>query len=156
PGEPELLGLTALMMLQHSRASARLDGDGAIVLLEDQDRGRWDAALVAEGIALLDKAIRHRQPGPYQLQAAIAAAHAATARAADSDWAEIEQLYAALERHQPSPVVALNRAVAVSKVRGPEAALAMVELLAPQLSGYFYFFGVRGALLQQLGRVDEA
>jgi RNA polymerase sigma-70 factor (ECF subfamily) len=156
PGEPEILGLTALMMLQHARASARLDADGAIVLLEDQDRARWDKGLIAEGIALLDKALRHRQPGPYQLQAAIAAVHARAARARDTDWEEIELLYAALERHQPSPVVTLNRAVAISKVRGPEAALAVIDPLAPQLGGYFYFFGVRGALLQQLGRAGEA
>jgi RNA polymerase sigma-70 factor (ECF subfamily) len=156
PSEPELLGLTALMLLQHSRSRARLDADGAIVLLEDQDRGAWDADRIAEGLALLDKALRHARPGPYQVQAAIAALHARAARPEDTDWAEIEQLYAALERLHPSPVVSLNRAVAVSKVHGPAEALAKVDGLAKELGGYFYFFGVRGALLLELGRADEA
>jgi RNA polymerase sigma-70 factor, ECF subfamily len=156
PGEPEMLGLTALMLLQHSRSKARLDAQGAIVLLEDQDRGLWDRDRIAEALALLDKALRHAIAGPYQVQAAIAALHARAPRFEDTDWAEIEQLYAALERLQPSPVVSLNRAVAVAKVRGPVAALAMVDALAKDLVGYFYFFGVRGALLLDLGRPDEA
>jgi RNA polymerase sigma-70 factor, ECF subfamily len=156
PGEPEMLGLTALMLLQHSRSRARLDAQGAIVLLEDQDRGQWDRDRIAEALALLEKALRHGSPGPYQLQAAIAALHARAPRFEDTDWAEIEQFYAALERLQPSPVVSLNRAVAVAKLRGPAAALAMVDALAKDLAGYFYFFGVRGALLMDLGRPDEA
>jgi len=156
PGEPEMLGLTGLMLLQHSRSKARLDAQGAIVLLEDQDRGLWDRDRVAEALALLDKALRHGSPGPYQVQAAIAALHARAPRFEDTDWAEIEQLYAALERLQPSPVVSLNRAVAVAKLRGPAAALAMLDALAKDLAGYFYFFGVRGALLTDLGRPDEA
>jgi RNA polymerase sigma-70 factor (ECF subfamily) len=156
PGEPEILGLSALLLLQHSRHRARLDADGAIVLLEDQDRSLWDRDLIAEGLALLDKALRHRRPGTYQVQAAIAAIHSRAARFADTDWAEIEQLYATLERLQPSPVVTLNRAVAVAKARGAEAALAMIEPLTKELSGYFYFFGVRGALLLELGRGREA
>jgi RNA polymerase sigma-70 factor (ECF subfamily) len=156
PGEPEILGLTSLLLLQHARSGARLDADGAIVLLEDQDRGRWDRDLILEGTALLDKALRHRSPGPYQVQAAIAAVHSQAARAADTDWAQIEQLYGELEQLQPSPVVTLNRAVAVGRARGPQAALEMVEPLAKDLSGYFYFFGVRGALLLQLGRDREA
>jgi RNA polymerase sigma-70 factor (ECF subfamily) len=156
PGDPEIMGLTALLLLQHSRTPARLDAEGAIVLLEDQDRGLWTRDLVNEGLALLDKATRHRRPGPFQLQAALAAMHARAARPEDTDWKEIDTLYATLERLQPSPVVTLNRAVAVSKVRGAEAALAMIEPLAAQLSGYFYFFGLKGALLQQLGRDDEA
>jgi len=156
PGTPEVMGLTALLLLQHSRTPARLDEQGEIVLLEDQDRRLWDRDMVTEGLALLDKALRHRAPGPYQVQAAIAAIHAHAARAEDTDWAEIDGLYATLERLQPSPVITLNRAVAVSKVRGAEAALAMIEPLAKDLSGYFYFFGVRGALLLQLGRHDEA
>jgi len=156
PGEPEMLGLTALMLLQHSRSAARLDAQGAIVLLEDQDRGAWDRDRIGEALALLDKALRHGKPGPYQVQAAIAALHARAPRFEDTDWAEIEQLYAALERLQPSPVVSLNRAVAVAKLRGPDAALALVDALANDLSGYFYFFGVRGALLMDLGRADEA
>jgi RNA polymerase sigma-70 factor (ECF subfamily) len=154
--EPEIMGLTALLLLQHARARARLDAQDRIVLLEDQDRGRWNREMIAEGLALVDKALRHRRPGAYQVQAAIAAVHAHAARAEDTDWAEIEQLYAALERLQPSPVVTLNRAVAVAKVRGPADALAMIEPLSARLSGYFHFFGVKGALLMQLGRADEA
>jgi len=104
----------------------------------------------------LDKALRHQRPGPYQVQAAIAALHADAARPADTDWRQIDLLYASLEVLQPSPVITLNRAVAVSKVYGPAAALAMIEPLAPQLSGYFHFFGVKGALLMQLERCDDA
>ena len=156
PGEPEMLGLTALMLLQHSRSRARLDAQAAIVLLEDQDRGLWDRDRIAEALALLDKALRHGSPGPYQVQAAIAALHARAPRFEDTDWAEIEQLYAALERLQPSPVVSLNRAVAVAKLHGPAEALGMVDALAKDLPAYFYFFGVRGALLMDLGRPDEA
>ncbi len=156
PSEPEIIGLMALLLLQHARAAARLDADGAIVLLDDQDRTLWDRDLIAEGHALIEKAARHRRPGAYQIQAAIAGVHAHAARPEDTDWSEIDQLYAALERLQPSPVVTLNRAVAVSKARGPEAGLAMIEPLAVPLSGYFHFFGLKGALLAQLGRVDEA
>jgi RNA polymerase sigma-70 factor (ECF subfamily) len=156
PSEPEIMGLTALLLLQHARAPARFDAAGAIVLLEDQDRGLWNREMIAEGLALIDKAMRHRRRGPYQVQAAIAALHARAARPEDTDWAEIDLLYAALETLQPSPVVTLNRAVAVAKVRGPAAALAMIEPLAPRLSGYFHFFGVKGGLLLQLGRHDEA
>jgi RNA polymerase sigma-70 factor, ECF subfamily len=154
--EPEVMGLTALMLLQHSRAPARFDTAGEIVLLEDQDRTSWDAKLIAEGLALIDKAMRHRQPGPYQIQAAIAALHARATHPENTDWAGIDLLYAALERIQPSPVVTLNRAVAVSKATGPAAALAMIEPLASALSGYFYYFGVTGALLLQLGRKQQA
>jgi RNA polymerase sigma-70 factor (ECF subfamily) len=154
--EPEIMGLTALMLLQHARTPARLDANGAIILLEDQDRKLWDRGMILEGLALLEKAIRHRRPGPYQVQAAIAALHARAARPEDTDWSGIEALYATLEHLQPSPVVTLNRAVAVSKVRGPEAGLAMIEPLADKLSGYFYFFGVKGAFLLQLGRFKEA
>ena len=156
PAEPEIMGLAALLLLQNARAPARFDAQGAIVLLEDQDRTRWDRAMIAEGLALIDKAVRHRRRGPYQVQAAIAAMHARAARAEDTDWSHIDLLYAALEQLQPSPVVTLNRAVAVSKVRGPAAALAMIEPLARQLSGYFYFFGVKGGLLMQLDRNEEA
>jgi RNA polymerase sigma-70 factor, ECF subfamily len=154
--EPEIMGLLALLLLQHSRARARLDAEGAIVLLEDQDRSLWDRELIAEGLALIDKALRHRRPGSYQVQAAIAGVHAHAMRAEDTDWAEIEQLYAVLERLEPTPVITLNRAVAVSKVRGPEAALAMIEPLAQALNSYFHFFGVKGAFLMQLGRAHEA
>jgi len=156
PSEPEIMGLAALLLLQHARSPARLDASGEIVLLEDQDRGMWRRELIAEGLAMLDKALRHRRPGPYQVQAAIAGVHAHAARAQDTDWAEIDQLYAALERLQPSPVITLNRAVAVAKVKGPAAALAMIEPLGQKLSGYFHFFGVKGGLLMQLDRADEA
>ncbi|BBK30444.1 RNA polymerase ECF family sigma subunit [Stella humosa] len=156
PAEPEIMGLAALMLLQHSRRDARFDGDGAIVLLEAQDRGRWNRTAIAEGLALLDKALRHRRRGPYQIQAAVAALHARAARPEDTDWPQIAQLYGALETVQPSPVVTLNRAVAVAKVEGPAAALAMIEPLAEALAGYFHFFGLRGWLLQQLGRAAEA
>jgi RNA polymerase sigma-70 factor (ECF subfamily) len=156
PAEPEIMGLSALLLLQHARAAARLDADGAIVLLDDQDRRLWDGGMIAEGLALVDKAIRHARPGPYQVQAAIAALHARAARPEETDWAGIERLYATLERLQPSPVVSLNRAVAVAKVEGPAAALAMIEPLALRLAGYFHFFGVKGALLLQLGESDEA
>ena len=114
------MGLTALMLLQHARAAARFDADGEIVLLDDQDRALWDAKLIAEGLALIDKAMRHRRPGPYQVQAAIAAtARPRRARRQDTDWAQIDALYAALERLQPSPVVTLNRAVAVEQGERP-------------------------------------
>jgi RNA polymerase sigma-70 factor, ECF subfamily len=154
--EPEIMGLLALMLLQHARSAARFDGDGAIILLEDHDRTLWKQPMIAEGLALIDKAMRHRRPGPYQVQAAIAALHARAARPEDTDWAQIDLLYGTLERLTPSPVVTLNRAVARSKVKGPEAALEMIEPLAPDLSGYFYFFGVKGAMLQELGRTEEA
>jgi RNA polymerase sigma-70 factor, ECF subfamily len=156
PSEPEIMGLLALMLLQHARAAARLDEHGAVVLLEAQDRGQWNRQLIAEGLAMVDKAMHRRQPGPYQLQAAIAAIHSHATRPEETDWLEIEQLYAALERLQPSPVVTLNRAVAVSKARGPDAALAMLEPLAEPLAGYFHFYGVKGNLHQQLGQLSEA
>jgi RNA polymerase sigma-70 factor (ECF subfamily) len=156
PGEPEIMGLTALLQLQHSRSPARFDDDGDVVLLDAQDRTQWNRSLIDEGLAMLDKAVRHRRPGPYQVQAAIAALHARAPHAAATDWAQIELLYASLERLQPSPVVTLNRAVAVSKAQGPAAALEMIEPLAGPLDGYFHFHGVKGALLQQLGRNSEA
>ncbi|MDX8528340.1 RNA polymerase sigma factor [Mesorhizobium sp. MSK_1335] len=154
--EPEIMGLTALLLLQHARAPARFDENGEIVLLEDQDRSLWSRKMIDEGLALVDKALRHRKPGPYQVQAAIAALHARAVTAEDTDWTEIDLLYGLLEQMQPSPVVTLNRAVAVSKVRGAEAALAMIEPLEDRLSGYFHFFGLRGGLLMQLGRNEEA
>ena len=156
PAEPEVMGLNALLLLQHARAAARLDAENNIVLLEDQDRTRWDRELIAEGLTLVEKALRHQRPGPYQLQAAIAAVHAQATRAADTDWAEIDSLYQILESLQPSPVVTLNRAVAVAKLHGAAEALAMIEPLESKLGGYFYFFGLRGALLTQLNRADEA
>jgi RNA polymerase sigma-70 factor (ECF subfamily) len=156
PSEPEIMALLALMLLQHARAAVRLDADGAIVLLEHQDRCLWNRDMIAEGHALIEKASRHRRPGPYQIQAAIAGVHAHAAKYDETDWSEIDRLYATLERLQPSPVVTLNRAVAVNKVRGPAAALAMIEPLAGPLGGYFHFFGLKGGLLMQLGRAPEA
>jgi RNA polymerase sigma-70 factor (ECF subfamily) len=156
PAEPEIMGLLALMLLQHSRAQTRFDAAGEIVLLDDQDRGRWDRRMIEEGLALIDKAVRHRRRGPYQVKAAIAALHARAAAPDQTDWPQIDALYAALEILEPSPIVTLNRAVAVSKTEGAEAALAMIVPLEPRLAGYFYFFGSKGALLLQLGRADEA
>lgn len=156
PSEPEMMGLTALLLLQHSRSRARFDADGGIILLDDQDRSLWKKPLIIEALAMIDKAVRHRQPGPYQIQAAIAALHARATRPEETDWEEIDLLYQALERLQPSPVITLNRAVAVSKRDGPEAALALIEPLAEKLAGYFYFHGLNGALLKQAGRVREA
>jgi RNA polymerase sigma-70 factor, ECF subfamily len=154
--EPEIMGLTALLLIQHARAAARFDADGAVILLDDQDRSLWNKSLITEGLALIDKAMRHRRSGPYQVQAAIAALHARAEKPEDTDWTQIDLLYGALEIMQPSPVVTLNRAVAVSKVKGPQAGLDMIEPLAARLSNYFHFFGVRGAFLMQLGRNDEA
>jgi RNA polymerase sigma-70 factor (ECF subfamily) len=156
PSEPEIMGLTALLLLQHARADARFDAQGDLILLDDQDRTLWNQKLIVEGIALIDKAMRHRRSGAYQIQAAIAALHARAARPEDTDWQQIDLLYGALEVVQPSPVVTLNRAVAVSKVKGPQAALDMIEPLAPRLANYFHFFGVRGAFLMQLERNEEA
>ena len=154
--EPEVMGLTALMLLQHARGAARFDEAGEVILLEDQDRALWNGELIGEGLALMDKAMRHNRPGPYQVQAAIAATHARAKIAANTDWAGIDALYGALERMQPSPVITLNRAVATAKLKGPEAALAMIAPLEERLSGYFHFFGARGAFHLQLGHKAEA
>ena len=156
PAEPEIMGLLALMLLQHARTPSRLDGDGNIVLLENQDRSLWSRDKISEGLALVEKAMRHRRPGPYQVQAAIAALHGRAAHAEDTDWAQISLLYLTLERMNPSPVITLNRAVAVFKATGAEQALNLVKPLEGRLSSYFYFYGVHGALLKELGRVDEA
>jgi len=156
PAEPEVMGLLALMLLQHARTPARIDGDGNIVLLDEQNRSLWNRDMITEGLALVDKAMRHRKPGAYQVQAAIAALHARASKPEETDWQEINLLYQMLERLQPSPIIRLNRAVAVLKTQGPEAALLLVEPLAERLSNYFYFHGVRGALLNELGREREA
>lgn len=126
------------------------------MLLDAQDRARWDRGAIAEGLALLDKARWLGAPGAYRLQAEIAAAHARAARAEDTDWAAIEGRYAELERLQPSPVITLNRAVAVAKLHGPAAALALIEPLEPRCARYFNYFGAKGAWLRDLGRVAEA
>jgi RNA polymerase sigma-70 factor (ECF subfamily) len=156
PSEPEVLGLLALMLFQHARAPARFDASGKAVLLDEQDRRLWLRPLIDEATVLLEKAARHANPGLYQLQAAIAAAHCRSLSAAATDWTEIELLYIALERMNPSPVITLNRAVAVSKLRGASEALQLIDPLAAQLSGYFYFHGVRGVLLKELGQTDSA
>jgi len=154
--EPDVMGLLALMLLQHARQPARFDANGDAVLMEDQDRSLWRPNLIQEGLALIDKAMRHNRASPYLLQAAIAALHARAPRFADTDWPGIDALYATLERLQPSPVITLNRAVAVSKTKGPQAALDMIDPLGERLSGYFHHHGARGGLLLQLDRKREA
>jgi RNA polymerase sigma-70 factor (ECF subfamily) len=156
PNDPEVIGLLALMLLQHSRTPARFDADGEIVLLDEQDRSLWAWPLIDEGRQLLAKAAVKQDPGPYQLQAAIAALHARATGTDDTSWKDIDALYRMLEVQQPSPVVTLNRAVAVWKLQGAGAALAMVDALKSELDAYFYFHGLRGTLLKELGRRDEA
>ncbi|MEP7122891.1 MAG: RNA polymerase sigma factor [Byssovorax sp.] len=156
PGEPSILGLTALLVLQHARVAGRLDREGNIVLLDRQDRSRWDRSRIEEGVALLDAGMRLGRPDPYLVQAAIAALHAQARRAEDTDWAQIDLLYATLEQLRPSPVVTLNRAVAVAKARGATAALALIAPLEDRLGDYFHFHGVKGGLLAELGRNHEA
>jgi RNA polymerase sigma-70 factor (ECF subfamily) len=156
PREPEVEGLLALMLLQHSRRDARVSGESELVLLEEQDRARWDHDMIDEGLALLDDALARRRPGPYQLQAAIAALHARAPRAEDTDWPQIAALYAALRAESPSPVVDLNHAVAVAMADGPDRGLPLVEALASELDGYQHFHSARADLLRRLGRPDEA
>jgi predicted RNA polymerase sigma factor len=159
PGEPEAFGLLALMELQASRARARTDAAGAPVLLMDQDRARWDRLQIARGLVALRRATAlGGQHGVYALQAAIAACHATAVRAADTDWARIAALYAALARVAPSPVVELNRAVAVARAEGPAAGLAIVDAVrdAPALRDYGLLHAARADLLRRLGRRDEA
>ena len=151
PDEPEALGLLALMLLHDSRRDARLDDQGGIVLLENQDRSRWDEAEIEEGRALVEGALRRRRPGPYQLQAAIAACHTGDT----SDWPQIVLLYDELRRLQPSPVVELNRAVAIAMMDGPEAGLAQVDRIA-DLDAYLHYHSTRGDLLRRLDRHDES
>jgi RNA polymerase sigma-70 factor (ECF subfamily) len=154
--EPEVLGLLALMLLHESRAATRFDGWGRLVRLADQDRARWDAALIAEATGLLDRALALRVPGPYQVQAAIAALHAEAPDYERTDWPQIRLLYDRLQALAPSPVVLLNRAVATRYVVGPEAALAEISPLAAELDGYRLFHALRAGLLAGLGRDDEA
>jgi RNA polymerase sigma-70 factor, ECF subfamily len=158
PAEPEATGLLALMLLNDARKAARLDQDGDVVTLEDQDRTRWDAAEMTEGLGLLDAALRHRRAGPYQLQAAIAACHAQAADYAETDWAQIALLYGQLHKVLPSAVVELNRAVAVAMADGPAAGLEIVERLdaSEQLGGYYLLAATRADLLRRLGRRGEA
>ena len=156
PGEPEVLGLLALMLLHESRAATRFDGWGRLVRLADQDRSMWDRPLIAEATRLLSRAMVLHCPGPYQLQAAIAAVHAAARRYPDTDWRQIRALYDRLLLFTPSPVVRLNRAVATRFVVGPQAALDEVEPLAGDLADYRLFHAVRAELLTDLGRSDQA
>ena len=156
PTDPEVFGLLALMLLQQSRAPARFDANGEVVLLDEQDRSLWNQTHIDEGRLLLERAALYQNPGPYQLQAAIAALHIRATRPADTSWKEIDSLYQALETLQPSPVVTLNRAVAVWKLQGPEASLEMIDALKSELDAYFYFHGLRGTLLKELNRFDEA
>jgi RNA polymerase sigma-70 factor (ECF subfamily) len=158
PGEPEALGLAALLLLQDSRRAARVDAAGELVTLEEQDRERWDHAMIEEGTALLDEALRRRAPGPYQVQAAIAACHATAAKPDDTDWVQIAALYARLARMTPSPVVRLNRAAAVAMARGPAVALELVRELdrSGELAGYPLLAATRADLLRRLGRTEEA
>jgi RNA polymerase sigma-70 factor, ECF subfamily len=158
PDEPETTGLLALMLLQDARSTARLDGYGELVSLEDQDRTRWDQAKIAEGIALLEAALRRQRAGPYQLQAAIAACHAEAPRPGDTDWAQIALLYGELAKFGRSGVVELNRAVAVAMAEGPEAGLALVDELAADdgLSDYYLLPATRADLLRRLDRRAEA
>ena len=156
PAEPETVGLLALMVLQHSRRHARVDGDGDLVLLEDQDRARWDQEMIDEGLAKLDTAIAMRRPGPYQVQAAIAALHAQAPRPEDTDWPEIATLYRVLKTMSPSPVIELNWAVAVAMADGPDAGLALMEPLGDDLDRYHLFHAARADLLRRSGRTSEA
>ncbi len=161
PEEPEAAGLLALLLLHEARRVARVDAEGEIVLLEDQDRALWDRAAIAEGRALVRRALGHRRfvaPGRYALQAAIAACHAAAPSAAATDWREIAALYALLALAQPSPVVELNRAVAIAQVHGPAAGLAILDALEGEgaLPGYHLLPAARAGLLCRLGRAAEA
>ncbi len=154
PDEPEVMGLLALMLLIESRRAARTTSGGGLVLLADQDRSRWDRSLIAEGQAIVRQCLRRNQPGPYQIQAAINAVHSDAPTAAATDWNQILRLYDQLAALAPNPVVALNRAVAVAEVNGPEAALALVDEL--DLGSYHLFHAIRADLLRRLGRPAEA
>ena len=159
PGESEVHGLVALLEIQSSRTRARIDATGRPILLLDQDRGRWDALLIARGLAALEKAAgTGSERGPYEMQAAIAACHARARTAADTDWPQIVALYDALAQRMPSPVIELNRAVAVGMAFGPAAALPLVDVLVAgqALAGYHLLGAVRADLLVKLGRLEEA
>jgi predicted RNA polymerase sigma factor len=156
PEEPEALGLLALMKLHVARADTRFDEQGDLIVLADQDRSRWDRELIGKAVALIERAAAVRRLGQYQVEAAIAACHAEAASFQSTDWAQILALYDLLSTIAPSPVVALNRAVAVRQVVGPEAALTEVAKLESALSGYHLFHAIRGELLIELGRLDLA
>jgi RNA polymerase sigma factor (sigma-70 family) len=156
PREPEVLGLLALLLWHESRAVTRFDGWGRLVRLQDQDRARWDRSLAAEATRLLSRAMAMHRPGPYQIQAAIAAVHGQAPSYESTDWDQIRLLYDRLDLLTPSPIVRLNRAVATRFAIGPEAALAEVEPLADELDGYRLFHAVRAELLDELGRHEQA
>jgi RNA polymerase sigma-70 factor (ECF subfamily) len=156
PDDAEVRGLLALLLLQHSRRNARSDETGRLVLLEDQDRVRWDHDAIDEGLALLETALEARRPGPYQVQAAIAALHARAPRPEDTDWPQIAALYGTLAAMTPSPVVELNRAVAIAMADGPERGLPLVDSLGDELDGYHLFHSARADLLRRLDRPEEA
>ena len=156
PDEPEVMGLLALMLLIEARRPARVGAHGELVRLADQDRSRWQRGLIEEGHAIVRRCLRRGQPGPYQIQAAINAVHADAATAARTDWRQILQLYDQLLAVAPGPVVALNRAVAVAEVAGPEAALAITGDLAQDLDGYYLLHAIRADLLGRLGRDADA
>jgi len=156
PDQAEALGLAALMKLNVARSAARLDANGELVLLADQDRSLWDRSAIREGIALLDRAGAMHSPGPYQLQAAIAATHAEAEAWEATDWHQIVVLYDALLRFADTPVVRLNRAVALSQFAGPRIALGEVNDLALALSGYHLFHSTRAELLDQVGEPEQA
>jgi RNA polymerase sigma factor (sigma-70 family) len=156
PRQPEALGLLALMRLHLARAGARFHRNGGLILLAHQDRERWDHPAIAEAVALIERAAKLGRPGPYQVQAAIVACHAEAATWEATDWPQILTLYDLLLALSPTPVVALNRAVALRRVAGPQAALDEIEPLAPKLDGYHLFHAVRGELLVELGRRDQA
>ena len=154
PDEPEVMGLLALMLLTESRRSARTTVDGDLVVLPEQDRGQWDKDLIAEGQALVRACLRRNKPGPYQIQAAISAVHSDAVVASETDWPQILELYDQLLLSTPTPIVALNRAVAVSEVDGALAALDLVDAL--DLSGFYLYHAIRAELLRRLGRPDDA
>jgi RNA polymerase sigma-70 factor (ECF subfamily) len=156
PDEPEAIALLALMLLHHARRAGRVDAAGELVPLDEQDRTTWDQSMIAEGQMQLERALRRQRPGSYQVQAAIAACHASASTAAETDWHEIALLYAELVRMTGSPVVELNRAVAVAMANGPDAGLELVDALAPRLDGYQYLHATRADLLRRLDRRDES
>jgi RNA polymerase sigma-70 factor (ECF subfamily) len=157
PDEPEVLGLLALMLLVDSRRAARTAADGGLVLLADQNRALWDRRSTAEGRTIVRRCLARNSPGPYQIQAAINAVHSDAPAASATDWRQIVRLYDQLLAMTPSPVVALNRAVAVAEVGGPEAALAVVEALrGPDVEGYYLFHAIRADLLRRVGRTADA
>jgi RNA polymerase sigma-70 factor (ECF subfamily) len=158
PDEPEAHGMLALMLLHEARRGSRLDEDGRLVVLEDQDRSRWDRELIAEGIDVLERALRRRRAGPFQIQAAVAACHATAPTVAETDWPQIVGLYDRLLRISPNPIVELNRAVAIGMAHGPEAALTLVDAIAAagRLDGYHLLHATRADLLRRCGRAEQS